>query len=58
VRSISIRLGAPCYAGDTLTFSGQVTADGDDQLVTVTGACSLGGHVTSTVRLRPGRGQA
>src|SRR5262249_38221790 len=24
VRKIAIRLGAPCYAGDTLTFSGTV----------------------------------
>lgn len=26
VRKIAIRLGAPCYAGDTLTFSGRVAA--------------------------------
>jgi uncharacterized protein len=63
VRSISIRLGAPCYAGDTLTFSGQVADTGggvgeivppgphDEQVVTVTGTCSLGNHVTGTVRL-------
>ena len=55
-RSISIRLGAPCYAGDTLTFSGQVTehkqADGADQYeVAVTGKCGLGNHVTGTVRV-------
>jgi uncharacterized protein len=52
VRAISIRLGVPCYAGDTLTFSGTSaeTADGD-RLVTVTGTCSLGDHVTGTVRL-------
>src|SRR5262249_48140241 len=25
VREISIRLGVPCYAGDTLAFSGEVT---------------------------------
>jgi uncharacterized protein len=56
VRSVSIRLGAPCYAGDTLTFSGQVTqADGDEQVVAVTGTCSLGQHVTGTVRLAPVR---
>jgi uncharacterized OB-fold protein/acyl dehydratase len=54
VRSISIRLGAPCYAGDTLTFSGQVTeADNGDRVIAVTGACSLGNHVTGTVRLAP-----
>jgi uncharacterized protein len=56
VRSISIRLGAPCYAGDTLTFSGQVIEDSDDeQVIAVTGSCSLGSHVTSTVRLSPAR---
>jgi uncharacterized protein len=54
VRSISIRLGAPCYAGDTLTFSGQVTEAGGEQVVAVTGACSLGNHVTGTVRLATG----
>ncbi len=33
VRQIAIRLGVPCYAGDTLTFSGQVTA-GDQGALT------------------------
>ena len=28
VRKVAIRLGVPCYAGDTLTFSGPVTEDG------------------------------
>jgi acyl dehydratase len=28
VRQIAIRLGAPCYAGDTLTFSGRVVVPG------------------------------
>ena len=28
VRTIAFRLGVPCYAGDTLTFSGTVTATG------------------------------
>jgi uncharacterized OB-fold protein/acyl dehydratase len=56
VRSVSIRLGVPCYAGDTLTFSGQVTGtDGAAQIVSVIGACSLGNHVTGTVRLTPAR---
>ena len=58
VRSVSIRLGAPCYAGDTLTFSGQATDADDgsgDQVIAVTGACSLGNHVTGTVRITPGR---
>jgi hypothetical protein len=51
-KSISIRLGAPCYAGDTLTFSGYVSADeGRERVVTVTGRCRLGDHVTGTVRV-------
>jgi uncharacterized OB-fold protein len=52
IRSIAIRLGAPCYAGDTLTFTGQAgpAADGE-RTVTVTGRCSAGDHVTGTVRV-------
>jgi uncharacterized protein len=46
--SISIRLGVPCHAGDTLTFTGRIAADGT---VRVTGSCSLGDHVTATVRV-------
>jgi acyl dehydratase len=55
VRKVAIRLGVPCYAGDTLTFSGRaaVRADGADGEVevTVTGRCRLGDHVTGTVLL-------
>jgi uncharacterized OB-fold protein len=52
VRAVSIRLGVPCYAGDTLTLSGQVTAaEGAERTVSVTGRCSLGDHVTGTVRV-------
>jgi uncharacterized OB-fold protein len=47
-RDISIRLGVPCHAGDTLTLTGEVTADG---VVSVTGRCGLGDHVTATVHL-------
>jgi len=53
VRKVAIRLGVPCYAGDTLTFSGKAAAgstDGEVE-VAVTGRCSLGDHVTGTVRL-------
>jgi acyl dehydratase len=32
VRKIAIRLGVPCYAGDTLTFSGTVLAGGETVL--------------------------
>jgi len=56
VRALSIRLGAPCFAGDTLTLSGQVTTEGNgDQVITVSGSCSLGQHMTGTVRLAPAR---
>ena len=64
VRAVSIRLGVPCYAGDTLTFSGRASTDhantegnslagNGDQVITVSGSCSLGQHVTGTVRLAP-----
>jgi uncharacterized OB-fold protein len=52
VRGVSIRLGVPCYAGDTLTFTGQATTRPDgEQVIDVIGSCSLGSHVTGTVRL-------
>ena len=51
-RAISIRLGVPCHAGDTLTLTGEVTADdGVDRVISVIGRCGLGDHVTATVRL-------
>jgi uncharacterized protein len=52
VRGISIRLGVPCHAGDTLTLTGQVTQDdAAEQVIAVTGRCRLGEHVTGTVRI-------
>jgi hypothetical protein len=52
VKGISIRLGVPCYAYDTLVFSGEVTAvDGEDVTVAVTGRGQLGDHVVGTVRI-------
>jgi hypothetical protein len=52
VRKVAIRLGVPCYAGDTLTFSGRATqGDGGEHVVEVVGRCSLGDHVTGTVWL-------
>jgi uncharacterized OB-fold protein len=48
VRSVSIRLGVPCHAGETLTLSGQAL---DEGVVAVTGRCGLGDHVTGTVRI-------
>jgi uncharacterized protein len=52
VRATSIRLGVPCHAGDTLTLTGQVTAsEGAEQVISVTGRCGLGDHVTGTVTI-------
>jgi MaoC like domain len=55
VRQVAIRLGVPCYAGDKLTFSGKVIqAEEQERVVEVVGRCSLGDHVTGTVRIGPG----
>jgi uncharacterized protein len=57
VRAVSIRLGVPCHAGETLTLTGRViAADGAERVVSVTGRCGLGDHVTGTVRLELPRG--
>jgi hypothetical protein len=46
---VSLRLGAPAYAGETLTLTGRAV---DEQTVEVRGTVSLGDHVTATVRLK------
>lgn len=56
VRQISIKLGVPCYAYETLTFSGRVidrvTEAGEERFVLeVVGRNSLGEHLTGTVRI-------
>ena len=52
VRNISLKLGVPCYAYETLVFSGRVMdQDGDEVVVDVVGRNSLGDHVTATVRV-------
>jgi len=56
LESVSIRLGAPNYAYDTMTLAGRVTskeiAGGRGIVeVVVVGTNSLGDHVTGTVRL-------
>jgi len=53
LRQTSVRLGVPCYAGDTLTFTGCVTSRNDTTAgeryeVQVTGRCGLGDHVIAT----------
>jgi hypothetical protein len=55
VKSISLRLGVPWYAYDTVTFKGEVTAV-EDRLITVkvVGSNSLGDHVVATSTLTVG----
>jgi hypothetical protein len=52
IKSISLRLGVPWYAYDTVTFKGEVTAV-EDGLITlkVVGSNSLGDHVIATATL-------
>jgi hypothetical protein len=52
VRQIAIRLGVPCYAHETLTFTGRVASVADGEcVVEVVGRNSLGDHLTGTVRV-------
>jgi uncharacterized OB-fold protein len=52
VTACDLRLGAPAYPDDTLTFEGHVAEEGDGRLVVdVVGRVSLGAHVTSRVTL-------
>ncbi|WP_239145472.1 MaoC/PaaZ C-terminal domain-containing protein [Actinoplanes couchii] len=48
VTGIRIRLGAPCHAYDTLTFTGQVLPDG----VEVIGRTATGTHVSGIVAVQ------
>jgi acyl dehydratase len=52
--SLKIKLGAPNYPGDCMTFTGSVTGrDADTRTVEITlsGKNSMGNHVTGTVAL-------
>lgn len=50
VKSISLRLGVPLYAYDTLTLTGKVVElDGEDVRLEVVGKDSLGDHIVATV---------
>ncbi len=52
LRGISLRLGAPAYPYDTLTFTGTVTGVEDGvATIDVIGAVSLGQHVIATVKV-------
>ena len=63
LRETRLRLGVPCYAGDTLAFSGQVAEhsvlpDADRYEVKVTGRCSLGDHIIATAVVDVPRSQS
>ena len=63
VRNIAIRLGAPAYPNDTLTFTGSVSqeveADGERRYVLdVRGSNALGDHVTGKVTVARVEGAA
>jgi acyl dehydratase len=50
IKTSTLRLGVPNYAGDTLTMRGEVTAvEGNRVTVDVRGSNSLGDHVIATV---------
>ncbi|WP_242625363.1 MaoC/PaaZ C-terminal domain-containing protein [Krasilnikovia cinnamomea] len=52
VRGVAVRLGTPCYANDTLTFTGRAAPDtGGERVVTVSGRTARGEHVAATVRV-------
>lgn len=52
LKGIAIRLGAPAYPYDTLTFRGEVTSVEDGiATISVIGSVSLGDHVTGTVKV-------
>lgn len=52
LKGIAIRLGAPAYPYDTLTFRGTVgSVEGGIATIDVVGSVSLGDHVTGTVKV-------
>lgn len=54
LRKVSLRLGVPNFPGDTMTFSGEVSAIEDEVLtIAVVGRNARGAHVTAQVRLAP-----
>ncbi|WP_244927812.1 MaoC family dehydratase [Nocardioides sp. W7] len=52
LKGIAIRLGAPAYPYDTLSFRGSVESVEDGvAVIAVVGSVSLGEHVTGTVKV-------
>jgi hypothetical protein len=58
VKSISLRLGVPWYAYDTLTLNGTVAGIDDDGVITVdiVGSNSLGSHIVAKATFLAGEG--
>lgn len=59
ITSCGLRLGAPAYPYDTMTFSGTVVENAEDAAdgtitIDVLGLVSLGNHVNAKVTLTPG----
>ena len=62
ITSCGLRLGAPAYPYDTMTFSGEVVENAEDApagtiTIDVLGLVSLGNHVNAKVTLVPGGNQ-
>ncbi len=52
IKSCALRLGAPAYPGDTLTFSGVIVSEGDGvTTIDVTGRVAVGAHVTARIEV-------
>ncbi|WP_024794722.1 MaoC/PaaZ C-terminal domain-containing protein [Tomitella biformata] len=57
IRKISLRLGVPNFPGDTMTFTGEITAvDGAAVTIKVVGRNQRGAHVTADVTVEPTQG--
>ena len=55
IKSVSLRLGVPWYANDTVTFRGEVSGVADGVItVKVVGSNSLGDHVIAAATLMMG----
>ncbi|SFA82263.1 MaoC like domain-containing protein [Collimonas sp. OK607] len=55
LKSLKIKLGAPNYPGDTMTFSGQISSKESESRtveVSLKGKNSMGNHVTGTVTVQ------
>lgn len=57
ITRVSLRLGVPNFPGDTMRFTGQVSAvEGDSVTLAIVGRNSKGTHVTAEVTVEPTRG--